>query len=178
VIPRVNINLELHEGDGNAPPDHVWVVYHYPGTAQPGTVGNAYIYGHAHGNPPNSAPGTFWPIHNMRNCDFVYVYTGPHAAFRYQAVSINTNWPARDTRPLNATNDDRLTLQTCNAWGDNDPKTIVVAMRADPPPPPPPPPSAPPSGGGPTPAPSPLPCLVNCGSPTDTRGAGRGQVVL
>jgi sortase (surface protein transpeptidase) len=173
VIPHVGINLELHEGDGNAPPDHVWVAYHYPGTAEPGNVGNTYIYGHAHGNPPNSAPGNMWALHYMHNCDAVYVYTSPTSAFRYQTVTVNTRWPANDTRPLNPTGDDRVTLQTCNAWGDNDPKTIAVALRVDLPPPPPPPSGGGGSsgggggaggGGGSTPSPSPLPvCVIGCG---------------
>lgn len=181
VIPAVGINVEIHEGDGNSPPDHQWVAWHYPGSAQPGEVGNAYIYAHAHGSPPNSAPGLFWPLHYMHNCDAVYVYTSPTTAFRYQAASVQKNWPSNDTRPLNPTNDDRVTLQTCNAWGDNDPKTIVVALRVDVPPPPAPAPKASQGGsggsggsgggggpgGGPTPPPAPtpvVPCVLNCGT--------------
>jgi hypothetical protein len=81
VIPAVGINVEIHEGDGNSPPDHQWVAWHYPGSAQPGQVGNAYIYGHAHGSPPNSASGLFWPLHYMHVCDAVFIYTSPTTAF-------------------------------------------------------------------------------------------------
>jgi sortase (surface protein transpeptidase) len=144
VIPRVGINVEIHEGNGQSPPDHVWVAWHYPGSAEPGDFGNSYLYAHAHGYPAGSATGLFWPLHYMHNCDAVYVYTSPTTAFRYQTVNVNLSWPANNTSPLQPTNDERVTLQTCNAWGDNDPKTIVVALRVDPPPPPPPPSS---SGG-------------------------------
>ena len=181
VIPSVHINLDLREGDGSAPPDHVWVAWHYPGSANPGTVGNSYIYAHGHGTPENSAPGLFYPIHYMHNCDAVYVYTSSTTAYRYQTVNVNRNWPSRDTRPLNPTGDDRVTLQTCNAYGDNDPKTIVVALRVDlaPPPQPAPPPAGNYSGGGsssgsgaapggsgpqPSPSPSPITCIIKCNS--------------
>jgi sortase (surface protein transpeptidase) len=131
VIPRVGINLELHEGDGHGPPDHVWVAFHYPGTAAPGSRGNTYIYAHAHGSPQNSAPGLFWPLHYMKVCDLVEIYTSPTTAYRYQTSDVNLHWPTRDTRPLNPTSDTRVTLQTCNTWNDWDPKTIVVALSLD-----------------------------------------------
>ena len=39
----------------------------------------------------------------------------------------NVNW--KDFSWLQPTTDDRLTLQTCNGWKDDDPRFIVVARR-------------------------------------------------
>ena len=184
VVPREHINVELHEGDGNSPPENVWVAWHYPGTSEPGNAGNSYVYGHAHGNPPDSAPGLFWNLHYVHNCDAVYVYSSPSAAIRYQVSYVNLSWPARNTTVFNPTPDERVTLQTCNGWGNEDPKVIVIAERfIDPPPPPPP--SPPPSSsagasspdgtmgtGGATPKPSPygLPCpIITCSGETRIR---------
>ena len=117
--------------------------------------------------------GLFWPLHYMHMCDAVYIMNSPTDVLRYQAASLNFNWPARDTRPFHQTGDERLTLQTCNGWGDYDPKTIIVAERVGGAPPPAPAPTAS-SGGGsggsggggggapqpePSPSPSPPPVL-------------------
>jgi sortase (surface protein transpeptidase) len=161
VIPAVGINVEIHQGDGGTPPDHVWVAWLYPGLSQPGQAGNSYVYAHAHGQPQGSAPGLFWPLHYMHPCDSVYVYTSPTNVLRYQAVTVDRSHPGTDGSPLQQTSDERVTLQTCNDWAPNGPKTIVVAERyLDTPPP-----AAPvqaggggsPSGGGGAPPPSPQP---------------------
>ena len=128
-IPKVGINLEIHPGDGNTPPDHNWVAWFYPGMSHPGERGNTYVYAHAHGNPQGSAPGLFWPIHYMHPCDAVYIYTSPTQVYRYQAVVIDRNHSGYDDSPLNQTTDERVTLQTCNDWAAHGPKTIVVAQR-------------------------------------------------
>jgi sortase (surface protein transpeptidase) len=163
VIPHVGINVEIHPGDGGTPPDNQWVAWLYPGLSHPGEAGNSYVYAHAHGQPQGSAPGLFWPLHYMRNCDAVYVYTSATNVIRYQAVSVELAHPGRDLSPLNQTNDERLTLQTCNDWNPYGPKTIVTAVRyVDPPPPAPPSSTQPPAGsgsggGGPSPQPTPSP---------------------
>ena len=35
----------------------------------------------------------------------------------------------KDLEWLQPTTDDRLTLQTCNGWRDQDPRFVVVALR-------------------------------------------------
>ncbi|MEA2645786.1 MAG: Sortase domain, partial [Chloroflexota bacterium] len=137
VIPRVKINLEVREGDGGNPPDGQWNAWHMPGTASPGGGGNSFIYAHAHGSPQGSAPGLFWPIHYLHNCDAVYVYTSPTSAYSYQVSKVNLRWPSNNDLPLQPTPDERVTLQTCNTWNGADPKVIIIAQRVNLPPPPP-----------------------------------------
>src|SRR5258708_18587947 len=78
VIPHVGINVEVHPGNAATPPDNDWVAWLYPGLSQPGQTGNSYVYGHAHGQPPGSAPGLFWPLPYMHVCYARYLYTSPH----------------------------------------------------------------------------------------------------
>lgn len=134
VIPSQKINVPLYDGKVDSKgvvtvPDGIWVAWVYPGLSHPGEVGNSYIYAHAHGSPPGSAPGLFWNLHYMHDCDVVEVYTDATTAMVYQVTNVNLNWPGRDVSILNQTSDERLTLQTCNDWSPGGPKTIVTALR-------------------------------------------------
>ena len=134
VIPRVGINVPVYDGRVDSRgvvvvPDGLWVGWFFPGLSKPGEAGNTYIYAHAHGSPAGSAPGLFWPLHYMHDCDMVYVYTDPGRALRYQVNSVNLHWPGWDGSILSQTADERVTLQTCNDWAPLGPKTIVTALR-------------------------------------------------
>ncbi|HEY8741195.1 MAG TPA: sortase, partial [Candidatus Dormibacteraeota bacterium] len=47
--------------------------------------------------------------------------------YRVSEIHGSVNW--KDFSWLQPTSDDRLTLQTCNGWKDEDPRFIVVAHR-------------------------------------------------
>ncbi|MHB8507904.1 MAG: sortase [Candidatus Dormibacteria bacterium] len=125
-IDRVKIDLLLAKGDGKAPPVKA-EAFTYPGadhlltTGTPGG-GNSYVYAHAR-------QGMFWALHDLRIGDVVTVDYGGGKVLKYRVSELHpkVNW--RDFKWLSPTTDDRLTLQTCNGWKDDDPRFIVVARR-------------------------------------------------
>jgi LPXTG-site transpeptidase (sortase) family protein len=71
----------------------------------------------------------FWRLHDTHIGDTVEVDYGGGKVYRYRVSEIHpaVNW--KDLSWLQPTGDDRLTLQTCNGWKDDDPRFIVVARR-------------------------------------------------
>jgi LPXTG-site transpeptidase (sortase) family protein len=125
-VNRVNIDLLLVKGDGKQPPV-VYEAFTFPGadhllaSSQAGG-GNSYVYAHARS-------GMFWRLHDMRIGDIVEVDYGAGRILRYRVSEIHPKVDFHEFKWLQPTSDDRLTLQTCNGWRDEDPRFIVVAKR-------------------------------------------------
>jgi LPXTG-site transpeptidase (sortase) family protein len=125
-IARVGIDLLLVRGDGKTPPVAA-EAFTYPGadhlltTGTPGG-GNTYIYSHARVH-------MFWELHDLVIGDIVEIDYGGGKILRYRVSEIHRNVDWRDFSFTRQTNDDRVTLQTCNGWLDTDPRFIVVALR-------------------------------------------------
>jgi LPXTG-site transpeptidase (sortase) family protein len=127
-ITRVSIDLLLVKGDGKTPPVK-YEAYTYPNAdhllASSNDVGgNTYVYAHAR-------TGMFWRLHDLRIGDVVEIDYGGGKSYRYRVSEIHPQVGWKDFAWLQPTTDDRLTLQTCNGWKDDDPRFIVVARRVD-----------------------------------------------
>jgi LPXTG-site transpeptidase (sortase) family protein len=125
-INRVAIDLLLVKGDGKQPPV-VYEAWTFPGADHllaGGSEGgsNSYVYAHAR-------TGMFWRLHDVRIGDVVEVDYGAGKALRYRVSEIHQKVDWHDFKWLQPTSDDRLTLQTCNGWRDEDPRFIVIAKR-------------------------------------------------
>jgi LPXTG-site transpeptidase (sortase) family protein len=125
-ISKVSIDLLLVKGDGKTPPVK-YEAYTFPNAdhllaAGNDGNGNSYVYAHAR-------TGMFWRLHDTHIGDTVEVDYGGGKVYRYRVSEIHpaVNW--KDLSWLQPTGDDRLTLQTCNGWKDDDPRFIVVARR-------------------------------------------------
>jgi LPXTG-site transpeptidase (sortase) family protein len=118
--------LLLVKGDGRTPPVK-YEAFTYPGAdhllSGPTTGGsNSYVYAHARS-------GMFWRLHDLRIGDLVDVDYGLGKTMHYRVAEIHPSVDWKDFSWLQPTSDDRLTLQTCNGWKDDDPRFIVVARR-------------------------------------------------
>lgn len=125
-ITRVSIDLLLVQGDGKTPPVK-YEAFTYPNAdhllaAGNDGGGNSYVYAHAR-------TGMFWRLHDLHIGDLVEVDYGNGKVLKYRVAELHpqVNW--KDFSWLQPTTDDRLTLQTCNGWKDDDPRFIVVARR-------------------------------------------------
>jgi len=124
-VPRVAIDLRLVKGDGRTPPVR-YEAFTYPGADHllSGATGggNSYVYAHAR-------RAMFGRLHELHVGDVVEVDYGGARVLHYSVSEIHpgVNW--NDFTWLQPTSDDRLTLQTCNGWQDEDPRFIVVARR-------------------------------------------------
>ena len=121
--PALHIALPLVQGDGS---DHIpqWVALVYPGTANPGSPGNSYIYAHGYWE-------MFGGLLYARVGDAVYLHdysTGSVVTFKINRVIGRTNagdvswikW--RSSLPV-------LTLQTCTGYSPTSDRYIVQAVK-------------------------------------------------
>jgi LPXTG-site transpeptidase (sortase) family protein len=125
-IDHAGIDLLLVKGDGKTPPVR-YEAFTFPGADHLLDAGkdgksNSYVYGHAR-------PGMFWNLHNLHIGDVVAVDYGGGKLLRYRVAEIHPKVSWKDFEWLQPTADNRLTLQTCNGWRDEDPRFIVVARR-------------------------------------------------
>jgi LPXTG-site transpeptidase (sortase) family protein len=122
-IKRVGIDLLMVKGDGRTPPVK-YEAFTYPRAdhvlAQQGTAGNTYVYAHAR-------TGMFWNLHDVNIGDTIEIDYGGGKISRYRISEIHKSVSWKDFEWLQPTSDNRLTLQTCNGWRDEDPRLIVVA---------------------------------------------------
>ncbi len=115
--PGGGINLGLVEGDGVHVPMNL--AAHYPGTAEPGSTGNAVYYAHAQ-------PGMFQGLYELRLGDEVRVLhkDGTDLVFHvtaFKKVAFN------DRSVLLPTPFGELTLLTCTSYDPYTPRFIVIA---------------------------------------------------
>jgi sortase A len=115
--PSAGINLGLVEGDGVHVPLNL--AAHYPGTAEPGSTGNAVYYAHAQ-------PGMFLGLYKLRLGDAVRVVRedGTELVFHvaaFKKVAFN------DRSVLLPTSFGELTLLTCTSYDPFTARFIVIA---------------------------------------------------
>ncbi|MFN2463930.1 MAG: sortase [Candidatus Dormibacteria bacterium] len=124
-ISRVHVDLLLVKGDGKTPPVK-YEAFTYPNAdhllAEQGTPGNTYVYAHAR-------TGMFWELHDLNIGDTIEVDYGGGKVVKFAVTELHRSVSWKDFSWLQPTGDDRLTLQTCNGWRDEDPRFIVVAKK-------------------------------------------------
>ena len=139
VIPKANVDKYIVEGVGVE--DLKKAPGHYPGTPMPGEAGNSAIAGH---RTTYGAP--FYDLSNLEVGDPIMVITGV-GEFRYEVIESLIVSPEA-VEVLNPTDDNRLTLTTCNPRYSAAERLIIsaklITAPVEPPPPvegaPPPPP--------------------------------------
>jgi sortase A len=105
VIPKANVDKIVVEGVGVE--DLKKGPGHYPGTPMPGEPGNAAIAGH---RTTYGAP--FYDLSELEMGDPIMITTGV-GEFRYEVIDKQVVSP-ESVEVLNPTEDNRLTLTTCN----------------------------------------------------------------
>ncbi len=139
-IPKIDVEKAVVEGVGL--PELKKGPGHFPATPMPGQPGNSAMAGH---RTTYGAP--FFRLDEMVPGDPILVTTR-QGAFRYEVVERKVVSPD-ETEVLNPTDDNRLTLSTCEPRFSAARRLIVVAMlkgeAAQPPPEQPTQPSGPPS---------------------------------
>jgi hypothetical protein len=123
-IARLRIDLPLEPGDldrdiaSQATP--TGAAFLLPGTAVPGSGGNAYVYAHAR-------TGMFLTLWEARLGDIVEVASPSGAILRYAVTEIHPRVATSDLQFVLPTSDERLTLQTSTGPHVTDPRFVVVA---------------------------------------------------
>lgn len=123
-VPSAGISLPVVPGDGS---DRIpyWEALVYPGTAQPGSPGNSYVYAHG-------IWGMFGGLLFAQPGDRVYLHdysTGRVQTFVVSKVVGRVRY--NDTRWLEETSTTPLlTLQTCVGWDVKGDRYIVQAVPA------------------------------------------------
>ena len=124
-VPRLRIDLPVKEGDvtqdvvNEQTPEGA--AFHFPGTYLPGDGSNSYLYAHAR-------TGMFLSLWNVREGDEVIVIVPDGTQLRYVVSEVHPRIPPSDTRWLEPTSSERLTLQTSTGPRSSDPRFIVVAV--------------------------------------------------
>ena len=131
VIPKANVDKIVVEGVGVE--DLKKAPGHYPGTPMPGEPGNAAIAGH---RTTYGAP--FYDLSDLAAGDEIMVTTRV-GEFRYEVDTLQVVSPEA-VEVLNPTEDNRLTLTTCNPRYSAAERLIVSAKLVTAPVTPPPPP--------------------------------------
>lgn len=116
---KLDIDLAIKPGDGKAPPVQP-IAFEYPNTAPLGQPGNTYLYAH-------DRRGMFLGLHHARVGDVFVIEMSPGDKRYYQITEIHANVRWNDLEWLRPSDDNRVTLQTCNYSGDYDPRFVVVA---------------------------------------------------
>ncbi|HEV7680237.1 MAG TPA: sortase [Candidatus Dormibacteraeota bacterium] len=116
---KLDIDLAIRPGDGKAPPP-LPIAYVYPNTAPVGQTGNTYLYAH-------DRRGMFLGLHHAKVGDVVVAELSQGDKHYYQITEIHADVRWNDLEWLQPSQDNRLTLQTCNYSGDFDPRFVVVA---------------------------------------------------
>lgn len=126
-IPRLRIDLPVAEGDiardidQQRTPENA--AFHLPGTSIPGLGSNTYIYAHARA-------GMFLSLWDAKVGDVVWVSTPDLRALKYVVSEVHPRVAPGDVAWVQATNGERLTLQTSTGPDPSDPRFVVVAVPA------------------------------------------------
>src|SRR5919201_1066528 len=129
-IPRLGIDLQIHEGDlaRDIPSDGFpgltpeGAAFHLPGTDVPGYGGNSFVYAHARA-------GMFLALWQARPGDRVEIRRPDGTVLVYIVSQIHPSVSEDDTSWTDWTPDERLTLQTSTGPNSSYPRFIVVAER-------------------------------------------------
>lgn len=125
LMPRLRIDLPIKEGDiardidNQQTPEHA--AFHLPGTRIPGEGSNSYIYAHAR-------TGMFLALWDAREGDEVIIVTPTGAQLRYTVSEVQPRIPPTETKWVQPTPTERITLQTSTGPNPQDPRFVVVAL--------------------------------------------------
>ena len=125
LMPRLRIDLPIKEGDvardidNQQTPEHA--AFHLPGTRIPGEGSNTYIYAHAR-------TGMFLALWDAREGDEVIIVTPSGAQLRYTVSEVHPRIPPTETKWVQPTTTERITLQTSTGPNPQDPRFVVVAL--------------------------------------------------
>jgi LPXTG-site transpeptidase (sortase) family protein len=120
-IPRLDIDLQIVEGDGQDAP--MRRAAHYPGTGWPGSGTNIYIYGHAQ-------EGMFLALWDAKVGDEVFLDLKDGSTRSYLVTEVKPKVPWNALEYLDPTPTERLTLQTSTSYTPTAPRFIVIAEPA------------------------------------------------
>ena len=126
-VPRLRIDLAIEPGDSardvelqSTPANAAFLL---PGSAVPGSPGNAYVYAHAR-------PGLFLALWNVRLGDVIEVRESSGGVIGYVVTEIHPRVSPEDLTYIAPTDDERLTLQTSTGSWTLSPRFVVVARPA------------------------------------------------
>ena len=117
-IPAIDVDQVVVEGVGRE--DLKLGPGHYPGTTQPGYIGNVVISGHR-----TTYTHPFYDIDLLASGDVIFLDT-PRGTYRYVVRTSYVVDPS-DLGPLAATDDAVLTLTTCTPKNSADQRLILIA---------------------------------------------------
>lgn len=129
LMPRLRIDLPIKEGDvardidNQQTPEHA--AFHLPGTRIPGEGSNSYIYAHARA-------GMFLALWDAREGDEVIIVTPTGAQLRYAVSEVHSRIPPTETKWVQPTPTERITLQTSTGPNPQDPRFVIVAIPSQP----------------------------------------------
>lgn len=124
-VPHLGIDLPIREGDlkrdieDQRTPENF--AFHLPGTSLPGENGNTYLYAHAR-------RGMFLSLWNARPGDEVLVSAPDGRVLVYVVRVILPRVAPGDVSVVQATSEERLTLQTSTGPSPSDPRFVVLAF--------------------------------------------------
>ena len=124
-VPRLRIDLPIKEGDiardidDQQTPEHA--AFHLPGTRIPGEGSNTYLYAHAR-------TGMFLSLWDAKEGDEVIIVTPTGAELRYVVSEVHPRIPPTETKWVQPTTAERVTLQTSTGPNPQDPRFVVVAL--------------------------------------------------
>ena len=121
LIPELNVDLPLVQGDGVSVPLYKAAVY--PGLKAPGEGGRSLIYAHAR-------PGMFGPLFNARVGQEIIVERVGGIQLTYRITRFVPRWPSTDASVLQPADHEQLVLLTCTTYSPNDPRIVVFAEPA------------------------------------------------
>lgn len=128
-MPRLRIDLPIKEGDiardidNQQTPEHA--AFHLPGTRIPGEGSNTYIYAHAR-------TGMFLTLWDAREGDEVLIVTPGGTQLRYVVSEVQPRIPPTETKWVQPTPTEQITLQTSTGPNPQDPRFVVVAVPRQP----------------------------------------------
>jgi LPXTG-site transpeptidase (sortase) family protein len=123
VIPDLNVDLPLVEGDGlNVP---LYKAALYPGLKAPGEGGRSLIYAHAR-------PGMFGPLFNARVGEVITIERAGGPELKYAITRYVARWPSNDASVLQPSDHEELVLLTCTSYNPDDPRIVVFAEPVPP----------------------------------------------
>lgn len=120
-LERLGIDLPVIEGDGFSVPEGS--VSHYPDTAWPGDDSNAYFYAHAR-------EGNFLELWQVRTGDLVEIDLADGRVAEYRVSEIHPVVAYDAFEHLEASDSERVTLQTSLWYDDTAPRFVVIAEPA------------------------------------------------
>lgn len=128
-VPRLRIDLPIKEGDiardidDQQTPEHA--AFHLPGTRIPGEGSNSYLYAHARA-------GMFLSLWDAKEGDEVVIVTPAGAQLAYVVSEVHPRIPPTDTKWVQPTPTERITLQTSTGPSPQDPRFVVIAVPKTP----------------------------------------------